>query len=97
MPITTAVLQQHILNFMTVIHDCYSQTTHSNNRSLYATDLTTAMGWIVELQNGTEVSKIIEHICAPQTDKHFGDYWKQGAWGEKEIHALKRLREDIQY
>ena len=54
------------------------------------------MGWIVELQNGTEVSKIIEHICAPQTDKHFGDYWKQGAWGEKEIHALKRLREDIQ-
>jgi len=96
MPMTTDALHQHFLSFMTVLHDCYSRTTYSNDRSLYATGLATAMGWIVDLQNGTEVSKVIEHICDPQTDKQFGDYWKQGDWGDKESHALERLRANIQ-
>ena len=62
---TTNQLLIHILEFMAVLHECYSQTTHSYDLSLHAADLATAMGYIVRLQNGIELSKAIEHILGP--------------------------------
>ena len=88
-------LIQKILDFMTVIHECYSNTTFSNDRSVYAQDLVAAMGWIVELRSGTDVEIVRDRILSPATEKHFGDYWRQGDWGDKESNALKQLKDSI--
>jgi len=84
-----------ILDFMTVIHECYSNTTFANDRSVYAKDLATAMGWIVELRAGTNNQIVRDKILSLATEKHFGDYWRQGDWGDKEAKALKKLKDSI--
>ena len=88
-------LTQNILDFMAVIHECYSDTTFANDRSIYAKDLAAAMGWIFELKAGTDIKSIRDQILSPTTDKHFGDYWRQGDWGDKEAAALKKLKDSI--
>lgn len=89
-------LKQQILDFMTVIHECYSETTFANDRPIYAQDLAAAMGWIVELKDGVNAKKIVEKILSLGTAKHFGDYWRQGDWGDKEAKALKKLKDSIE-
>lgn len=84
-----------ILDFMAVIHECYSNTTFANDRSVYARDLVTAMGWIVELRTGTNNRSVRDKIFSTATEKHFGDYWRQGDWGDKEANALKKLKNSI--
>jgi len=95
MQIDSEQLIQKILGFMTVIHECYSSTTFANDRSVYAQDLAAAMGWIVELRAGADVKSVRDEILSPATEKHFGDYWRQGDWGDKEANALKRLKDSI--
>ena len=95
MKITSDQLIQEILDFMIVIHECYSDTTFANDRSVYAQDLTEAMGWIVEIKNYVDAEGVITKILSSATGKHFGDYWRQGAWGDKEANALKKLQEHI--
>jgi hypothetical protein len=95
MKITRDQLVQKILDFMSVIHECYSDTIFTNDRSIYAQDLTEAMGWIVELRNAADVDGVVAKILSPATDKHFGDYWRQGDWGDKEADALKRLKDGL--
>lgn len=84
-----------ILDFMTVIHECYSKTTFANDRSVYAKDLATAMGWIIELRAGTNIQIVKNRILSSDTEKHFGDYWRQGEWGDNESRALKKLKNTI--
>ncbi|MFH2124595.1 MAG: hypothetical protein ABIJ50_14075 [Pseudomonadota bacterium] len=84
-----------ILDFMAVIHECYSNTTFANDRSVYAKDLATAMGWIVELRAGINNQIVKDKIFSSVTEKHFGDYWRQGDWGDKEANALKKLKDSI--
>ena len=95
MNITNDQLIQKILDFMTVIHECYSDTTFVSDRSVYAKDIAAAMGWIVELKGGVDAEKVAAKILSPDTDKHFGDYWRQGDWGDKEANALKKLKDSI--
>lgn len=95
MGITSEQLTQKILDFMAVIHECYSDTNFANDRSVYAQDLVAGMGWIVELRNGADVEGVVRKILSPETDKHFGDYWRQGDWGDKEVEALKRLKNNL--
>jgi len=95
MKIDSDRLIQQILGFMTVIYECYSNTTFANDRSVYTQDLATAMGWIVELRAGADVKSVRDKILSPATEKHFGDYWRQGDWGDKEAKALKQLKDSI--
>ena len=92
MAIARVQLIQEILKFMTIIHKCYSNTNYANDRSVYAQDLMAAMGWIVAAQDGKNTEDIIATIKSPETDKHFGDYWRRGDWGKQEADALKELR-----
>ncbi|HAB37559.1 MAG TPA: hypothetical protein DCE52_06105 [Rhodobacteraceae bacterium] len=95
MNISTDKLIQKILDFMAVLYHCYASTTHSEDRIIYAKDIAAAMGWIVELKEKGDVKTIIDKILSPETDKHFGDYWRQGEWGDKEADALKKLKSEI--
>ena len=88
-------LIQKILDFMAVIYECHSNTKFVTDRAVYAKDLAAAMGWIVELRSGVSVDDVRDKIRSPATDKHFGDYWRQGDWGDKEAKALKKLKDSI--
>ncbi len=88
-------LTEKILDFMAIISECHANTSFANDRLLYARDVATAMGWIVELKRGVDVEKVITKILSPETDKYFGDYWKQGGWGADEVNALKKLQNSL--
>jgi len=47
------------------------------------------VGWIIDLRSGRSVEDVVTEIMSSETEKHFGDYWWQGDWGEKEGAALK--------
>ena len=85
-------LSELILDFMTVIHRCHAQTTFTEDKKVYARDLVVAMHWIAELREGAEIEAVIEKINHPAVDKHFGEYWRQGEWGDDELNALSELR-----
>ncbi|MGH8551399.1 MAG: hypothetical protein ACRERU_22885 [Methylococcales bacterium] len=80
---------------MVVVHECYQNTNFADDRAVYAQDLMEAMGWIVELRVGRNVRMIVDKILSPATAKHFGDYWRQGNWGDKEANALKMLKDSL--
>ncbi len=92
MAISSDQFSQEILDFMAVIRECYSNTNFANDRSIYAQDLVAAMGWIIDLRSGDSVEDVVSKIRSSETEKHFGDYWRQGDWGEKEGAALKKLK-----
>ena len=89
-------LIESILKFMTVLYDCYKNTTYANDRSIYAEDIAVAMGWVVEIRNDTELSEVIEDIFSRQTNKYFTDYWRQGEWGMNQNKAFKELKVSIE-
>ena len=95
MTISSDQLAQEILSFMAVIHECYTNTSFANDRSVYAQDLVEAMGWIVDLRSGKCVEDVIGKIKSLETEKYFGDYWRQGDWGVNEGVALKKLKNSI--
>lgn len=95
MKISRDQLEQQILDFMVAVHDCYANTNFAEDRSVYAQDLAEATGWIAKLRNGADVDKVAEEVLSPTTAKHFGDYWRQGDWGDKEADALKKLKANI--
>ena len=64
----------------------------ANDRPVYFRDIATAASWLVKLHHGAWTKDVIGEINSPQTDKIFGDYWRQGEWGNREAKALERLR-----
>lgn len=88
-------LEQQILDFMVAVHECYANTNFAEDRSVYAQDLAEATDWIAKLRSGTDAEEVAEEILSPATAKHFGDYWRQGDWGDKEAEALKKLKASI--
>lgn len=92
MELSRAELEDAILEFMAVVYDCYKNTNYANDRHSYAKDLTVAMGWIVELRGGADVSKVVESILSIETDRTLIDYRRGGEWGLSEADALGTLR-----
>ena len=45
-------LVEKLLDFLTVLHRCFSETTYVQDRPLYATDIAVAVGWLVRLREG---------------------------------------------
>ena len=88
-------LKEKIIEFMIVIDDCLSSTSYSNDRPIYMSDLVAAARWLMKLYKGEPVSNIYREILNDKTNKHFGDYWRQGPWGENEAIALANLQEQI--
>ena len=84
--------ERQIIDFLTVIEDCLNDTTFAQDRSLFQQDIATAAAWLTSLHRGEPVEDVISRILDPQTDKYFGDYWRQGEWGVKEMEALKKLQ-----
>ena len=88
-------LEQRIFDFMVVIDNCLGSTTYANDRYIYMNDLVTASRWLIKLYKGESVMNICKEIISDKTDKEFGDYWRQGLWGENEAIALATLRDQI--
>ena len=95
MKISRDQLEQKILDFMAIVHECYANTNYSNDRSVYARDITEAAGWIAELRSGVDAGDVVDKILNPATAKHFGDYWRQGNWGDREAEAFEKLKAAI--
>ena len=88
-------LQQHIIAFISEIETCAKSTAFAGDRPVYLQDIATASSWLVKLNRGVLPDEVVKEILSPQIDKAFGDYWRQGVWGDFEANALKKLRETI--
>lgn len=88
-------LQQHIIAFIAEIEACAKSTSFATDRPLYHQDIVTAASWLVKISRGVPTADVAAEIKSPQTDKAFGDYWRQGEWGDREAKALKRLRDAV--
>ena len=88
-------LKEKIIEFMIIIDDCLSTTTYANDRHVYMSDLVAAARWLINLYKGEPVINICHDILSEKTNKHFGDYWRQGSWGENEANTLATLQEQI--
>ena len=88
-------LLNRVIDFVGALEDCYRETTFVQDRPIFADDIAAAAGWIVELQRGQEPEVVIEKILSTETDKHFGDYWRNGKWGDYSASALQELRAAI--
>ena len=89
-------IERQIIEFLAVIEDCLKSTTFAADRAVFQQDIPVVASWLTAMHRGTEVNKVIDQILDPQTDKYFGDYWRQGDWGEKEMSALKDLQTALQ-
>jgi hypothetical protein len=88
-------LQEHIIEFMSVIEKCLHSTSYANDRSVYTKDIARAASWLIKLHKGIFPLEVAQEIIDPKTDKDLGDYWRQGEWGDYEAKALKSLQEQI--
>lgn len=92
MQIDKALLASKILDFLAVLHRCHSETTYTQDRSIYASDIATAVGWLVKLDQGEAPDDVAKIIIDSSTTKGFTDYWRQGHWGDLEARALNDLQ-----
>jgi len=90
-----AWLRDRVIEFVGALEDCYRETTFAQDRPIFAKDIAAAASWIVELQRGEEPEVVIEKILSTETDKQFGDYWRNGEWGDRSANALQELRAAI--
>lgn len=97
MSIEADKLIQKVLDFMTVLYQCYKGTTYTEDRVIYAKDIAIAMGWLVEIRGNCDIKELVDEILSPETDKYFGDYWRQGEWGENEMAALEKLKRELEF
>ena len=95
MTISPDWLTNKIFDFVSTLHQCYVDTTYAQDRTVYAKDIATAVGWIVDIRNGHKVEAVISKILSLETAKFFGDYWRQGDWGDQELKALKALKDEL--
>lgn len=86
---------QAILDFIELIYECHASTKFTEDRAMYAQDLIEAVGWLIRLRQGDEIANVTEEILSAQTAKHFGDYWRQGTWGDIEAAGLRKLKERL--
>ena len=95
MTISPDWLTNKIFDFVATLHQCYVDTTYAQDRTVYAKDIAIAVGWIVDIRNGHKVEAVISKILSSETAKFFGDYWRQGEWGDQELKALKVLKDEL--
>ncbi len=88
-------LREQLTDFMSVVEENLRATTYANDRPVYMADLAQIAEWLVKLHKGVPPADVASEIIAPQTDKYFGDYWRQGKWGNNEAAALKKLQDAI--
>jgi len=53
------------------------------------------MAWIVDLRSGMSVELVVDRIVSGESEKHFGDYWRQGIWGERHATAFQELKRGL--
>ena len=88
----SARLRDWIIDFIGALGDCYTETTFAQDRPIFASDIAVAATWLVDLQRGMEPELVIEKILSSETSKKFGDYWRNGEWGDRSASALEDLR-----
>lgn len=74
-----------VFRFMETIDYCINNTQYSADRAVYLEDMAIASRWLMQVHRGDPECEIIATILNHETDKHFGDYWRQGPCGD--LHA----------
>jgi len=95
MPIDNDFLISKILDFLTVLYRCWSETNYTQDRPIFANDIATAVGWLARLHQRQTPIDVATTIIDSSTTKYFTDYWRQGHWGDLEAEALKDLQDSI--
>lgn len=95
MQIEREFLTSNILDFLSVLDKCLSETTYAQDRPIYASDMATAASWLVRLHQNQSPADVANIIIDSSTTKYFTDYWRQGDWGKLQAKALKELQDSI--
>ena len=85
-------LRDELESFAQFIEQCLAHTKFDIDKPSYRRDLEMVNNWINALNDGQDPMAVARQIIDPQVDKIFGDYFKQGTWGEREISNLKKLQ-----
>lgn len=85
-------LETRILDFMSVIENCLNSSTYADDRPIYTKDLAEAAKWLLKLHRKIPPTEVASEITSSSTSKFFGDYWRQGQWGDMESQALSDLQ-----
>ncbi len=91
----TIWLRDRVVEFLGILQDCLRETKYTQDRVAYTQDVVSAASWIVDLHRGRSADSLKTEILAPETDKTFGDYYRQGEWGKRSSDGLQALREDV--
>jgi len=91
----TTWLRDRVVEFLGVLQDCLGETNYTQDRVAFTQDVVAAASWIVDLHRGRSADSVKAEILAPQTDKTFGDYYRQGEWGRRSSDALQALRDAV--
>lgn len=93
--ITKENLFKSIMEFIKITYNCYVNTNYTEDRIAYQNDITLCSSWLIEIDNKTSISKIIESIMDSSTSKHILDYYKGGKYGEIQAEAFTKLKNEI--
>jgi len=85
-------LHDALIRFLDVLLKCLHGTSYAMDRPIYLQDIAVVASWIVDLSKKVEEKVIVKQIISHSTNKQFGDYFRQGEFGEKEAEALKQLQ-----
>lgn len=85
-------LQDALIKFLGELLECLNGTTFSSDRPIYLQDIAITSSWIVDLSHNQNERSVAEKIVDSSTSKQFGDYFRQGEFGDKEAEALKSLQ-----
>lgn len=91
----TTWLRDRVVEFLGVLQDCLRETNYTQDRIAFTKDVVAAATWVVDLHRGRSADSVKTEILAPQTDKTFGDYYRQGEWGKRSSDALQTLRDAV--
>lgn len=95
MQIEKEFLNSEILDFLSVLYKCLSETNFAQDRSLYKDDMATAASWLVKLYQNQSPMDVARIIIDSSTTKHFTDYCRRGDWGALQAKTLKELQDSI--
>jgi hypothetical protein len=86
-------LHDAVVSFLGILLKCLNGTSYPIDRTIYLQDIAAAASWVVDLNQGAKPKLIAEKITSTSTNKLFGDYFRQGEFGDLEAEALKNLQD----
>lgn len=88
-------LSIQILDFLTVVRNCYENTSFAEDRILYEKDLAFCVNWLILLHNNVNEKEVMLKIIDRKASKFIYDVFKSGVFGDEEATAFKNLQDKI--